>query len=275
MQPLNSGALFPAVTATAGCSLFCTGQQTFPSTVPVGGESLLTGTANSMARFNGVQQLLTFDNGLQLVQAANENFSRGVGYSNTLSALLANAKINTAFPAGNPLAAQLQSAARMMSIRNQLGMSRQIFFCQLGGFDAHGGQLPVQDNLLQQLSQAVMAFDQATQELSVDHQVVTFTASEFGRTLTPNGNLGTDHAWGSHHFVIGGGVAGGKFYGQFPLLALGGQYDANNRGTLIPTTSVGQYAATVAQWFGVGPASLATIFPNIGNFQSSNLGFLG
>jgi len=109
----------------------------------------------------------------------------------------------------------------------------------------------------------------------VDQQVTTFTASEFGRTLTPNSNAGTDHAWGSHHFVIGSAVQGGKFYGQFPSLVLGSQYDANHRGTLIPTTSVDQYAATLAQWFGVSAANVGTIFPYVGNFASSNLGLLG
>ncbi|HWC98196.1 MAG TPA: DUF1501 domain-containing protein [Candidatus Sulfopaludibacter sp.] len=280
-QTANSAAVFPSVTATTGCQLFCTGSQTFPTTVPVGGDSLLNGTSGSPPRSNGVQTLLKFDNGMQLVQAANGILGRGVGYSNTLNALLAQANVPTVFPAGNLLGAQLQTVARMISIRKQLGITRQIFFCSLGGFDTHGGQLPVQDNLMQQLSQAVAAFYQSTKDLAVDQLVTTFTASEFGRTLTPNGNLGTDHAWGSHHFVIGTGqnsgglLKGGKFYGQFPLLALGGANDANTRGTLIPTTSVDQYAWTMAQWFGVDPGSIGTVFPNISHFPNQNMGFLG
>ena len=135
--------------------------------------------------------------------------------------------------------------------------------------------MATQVQLLQQLSQAVSAFYTATQELGLDQQVTTFTASEFGRTLTPNGNAGTDHAWGNHHFVIGSGVLGGTMYGAFPSLALGSQNDTNTRGTLIPTSSVDQYAATLAQWFGVSAgANLTSIFPNIGNFPTSNLGFL-
>jgi uncharacterized protein (DUF1501 family) len=110
--------------------------------------------------------------------------------------------------------------------------------------------------------------------LGVDSNVTTFTASEFGRSLLPN-STGTDHAWGSHHFVIGTGVKGGKFYGQFPTLALGSDYDATGTGALIPTSSVDQYGATLAQWFGVAPGSLPAIFPNIGNFKTSNLGILG
>jgi len=159
-------------------------------------------------------------------------------------------------------------------VRSALGLSRQIFYCVLDGFDTHGGQLAIQSALLQQLSQAVLAFYQATQELGVDQNVTTFTASEFGRALTPN-STGTDHAWGNHHFVIGTGVKGGQFYGQFPSLTLGSDYDATGTGTLIPTSSVDQYGATLAQWFGVGVGNLSTIFPNIGNFPTSNLGILG
>jgi len=215
------------------------------------------------------------------VQAANGTLGRGASYSNALSGALANATLTTQFPLTGPdgspntLASQLQTVARIVKVRGSLGLSRQIFFCELGGFDTHGGQLGIQDALLRELSGAVSAFYQATQELGVDQNVTTFTASEFGRTLTPNGSGGTDHAWGNHHFVIGSGVQGGKFYGQFPLLTLGGQYDANNRGTLIPTTSVDQYGATLAEWFGVGSGSMASIFPNIGNFGTSNLGILG
>jgi uncharacterized protein (DUF1501 family) len=171
--------------------------------------------------------------------------------------------------------------AQIISIQSKLGVNRQIFFCQLGGFDTHGAQLAIQDPLLQQLSQAVGAFYNAlSTEIGQDKNTVTFTASEFGRTLQPNGNAGTDHAWGSHHFIIGTGSAnggplyGGKIYGQFPSLALNGLDDANTRGTLVPTTSVDQYAATLAQWFGVAPASVNGIFNYVGNFPTNNLGFL-
>jgi len=154
-------------------------------------------------------------------------------------------------------------------------LTRQIFFCQLGSFDTHGDQTATQQQLLAQLSQAVSAFYQATQELGLAQSVTTFTASEFGRTLSPSGSDGSDHAWGNHHFIVGGAVQGGKIYGSFPSLALGGEQDANTRGTLIPTSSVAQYGATLAQWFGVGQGSMATVFPNIGSFTTSNLGFLG
>ena len=279
LQSSNSGASFPSTTSMSGSSLFLTGQQTFAANVP-GGSATLLNTVNS-ARAAGLQQLLTFDNGLQLVQAADATMSRGVSYANALSAALASSTLATQFPltgsdgSPNNLAMQLQTVARIIKVRSALGLNRQIFYCNLDGFDTHGGQLAIQASLLQQLSQAVSAFYQATQELGVDQNVTTFTASEFGRTLTPNGSGGTDHAWGNHHFVIGSGVQGGKFYGQYPLLSLGGTYDATDRGSLIPTTAVDQYAATVSQWFGVSSANLPAIFPNINNFQTSNLGFLG
>ena len=283
LQGQNSAAVFPPVTNSADCGLFCTGQSTFPATVPppisgmpgVTGMATITGVQNSSSPTAGMQQLLSFDNGLQLVQAGNGIVTRGNNYAQTLTGLLQSSSLTTVFPAGNPLAAQLQTVANVMSVRSQLGLNRQIFFCDFGSFDTHGQQLETQQALLQQLSQAILAFYNATKEMGIAQSVTTFTASEFGRTLNPSGTDGSDHAWGNHHFILGGGVQGGKFYGTFPSLALGSENDANNRGTLIPTTAISQYGATLAQWFGVPAASLPTVFPNIGNFSSNNLGFLG
>lgn len=283
LQSQNSGASFPPIITTSSCGLFCTGQQTFPATVPPpppgsnagSGMATLNVVSNSTAGAAGMQQLLTFDNGLKLVQTGNSILTRANTYANTMTGLLSNVKLTTQFPA-NGLAAQLQTVAKVMSVRNQLGLTRQIFFCQLGGFDFHGAQLESQQALLAQLSQAVAAFHTATQELGIESNVTTFTASEFGRTLSPSGTNGSDHAWGNHHFIIGGGVQGGKFYGTFPSLELGSDHDANNRGTLIPTTAVVQYASTLAKWFGVSAASIPSIFPNIGNFSASPpVNFLG
>jgi uncharacterized protein (DUF1501 family) len=275
----NSGANFTPVTATSGCGLFCTGQQTFAASVPPTGIALLQG-ASTPARAAAVQQLMQFDNGLKLVSAANSNYGRGVSYSVALSSALQNASVKTVFPA-TQLGAQLQTVAQIMSVRSTLGIGRQVFYCELDGFDTHGAQAGTQDPLLQQLSQAVGAFYTATQEVGADANTITFTASEFGRTLQPNGSAGSDHAWGNHHFVIGTGAAkggsllGSQFWGQFPSLALGGPDDANTRGTIVPTISVDQYAATMAQWLGVSSANLPSIFPNLANFPTSNIGFLG
>jgi len=283
VESQNSAAIFPPISSMSGCGLFCNGQHTYPATVPppysssqgATGMATLNGIRNAPSTAAGMQQLLSFDNGLQLVQAGNGVLSRGNNYANTLTGLLQTSTLTTTFPAKNYLAAQLQTVANVMSVHSELGLSRQIFFCEFGSFDTHGQQRETQQTLLQQLSQAVAAFYAATQEMGIAQNVTTFTASEFGRTLNPSGTDGSDHAWGSHHFVIGGGVQGGKFYGQFPLLALGGSDDANTRGTLIPTTAISQYGATLAQWFGVSAANLPSVFPNIANFGSSNLGFLG
>jgi uncharacterized protein (DUF1501 family) len=279
LQTQNSGAIFPPVSSVYGCGLFCTGANTSPASVPAASSG--SSAATNMVTLTGLtgrqtamQQLLTFSNGLQLVQSANGVMTNGNNYANTLTGLLTSNKIKTVFPAGNPLASQLLTVANVMSVRTQLGLSRQIFFCQLDGFDTHSGQVETQTPLLQQLSQAVLAFYQATQELGIDSNVTTFTSSEFGRTLNPSGSDGTDHGWGGHHFIIGTGVAGGKLYGSFPMLALAGPNDATNRGQMIPTTAVDQYGATLAQWFGVGASSLSSVFPNIANFPTNNLGFL-
>jgi len=164
-------------------------------------------------------------------------------------------------------------------------LNRQIFFCQLGGFDTHQNQVNTQANLLTQLSQAVKAFHAATAELAVENQVTTFTLSDFGRTLQPAGSggtvVGSDHAWGNHHFVVGGAVRGGDFFGgvgpngtMFPTLQLGGPDDTDTRGRWIPTASVEQYAATLATWYGVAETDLPVVFPNIGRFPTANLGFM-
>ena len=161
-------------------------------------------------------------------------------------------------------------------------MKRQIFFCSIGGFDTHTAQLSTQVSLLQQLSDAMAAFYNATLELGVSSQVTSFTLSDFSRTFKPAGNaaatVGSDHAWGSHHFVMGDSVKGGDFYGTFPDLAVGGSQDADSgtgaRGRWIPTTSVDEYAATLAQWYGLSSTDLPLAFPNIGRFTTTNLGFM-
>ncbi len=159
--------------------------------------------------------------------------------------------------------------AKIINVRAALGVNRQIFFAYLGGFDTHDLELNDQGTGLAQVSQALNAFYNATVEMGVNQNVVTFTESDFGRTLQPSGGatLGTDHAWGSHHIVMGDAVKGGDLYGTFPTLALQGPDDANNRGVWIPTTSIDQYGATLATWFGVDPAKLTAVFPNLGNFS--------
>jgi len=274
----NTSAQFPPILSISGNAIFCTGDTTRPFTMsPYSTPGLqgFTSSSASQARFQATQQLLTFDSGLSLVQSANTVTGQAVQYGVTLSDALKNisplaTKFGTSY-----LSQQLKQVAQVIAARSALGLGRQIFFCSTGGFDTHSDQLPQQIKLLSDISQSMSAFYQATQELGVANNVTTFTLSEFGRTLQPGTNAGTDHAWGSHQVILGGAVQGNAVYGTFPTLALAGPDDAGSNGRWIPTTALDQYAATLAAWFGVPTASLPTIFPNLANFPTSTLAFMG
>jgi uncharacterized protein (DUF1501 family) len=180
--------------------------------------------------------------------------------------------MQTNFPTSS-LAQQLQMVAKLISARSNLSMQRQIFFVAVQGYDTHGDQLTSQANLLTELSQGLNAFYNATVELGVANQVTTFTASDFGRTFPTNGS-GSDHGWGSHQFAMGGAVLGGRLFGAFPTLAVNGP-DDTGQGRWIPTTSVDEFSATLATWFGVSASDLPTVLPNIGRFAHPNLGLFG
>lgn len=187
------------------------------------------------------------------------------------TALDAQTPLQTVFPTGNPLAANLKMVAQMLSARSSLQVSRQTFFIGMGDFDTHGDQLRRHDILLAQLSAALDAFYSATVELGVADQVTTFTTSDFGRTLTSNGD-GTDHGWGSHQMIMGGAINGGEVYGTFPDLIIGGKDDAGE-GRIIPTNSMDQYAATLASWYGLPAGNFTDVFPNLARFDDLDLGF--
>jgi uncharacterized protein (DUF1501 family) len=188
------------------------------------------------------------------------------------SALSGETALATAFPANNDLADQLRMVARLINVRAALGMQRQIFFVGLGGFDTHDTQLDDQAARLGELDGALAAFHAATVEMGLADAVTTFTASDFGRTTSINGD-GTDHGWGSHHLVMGGAVNGGRMHGTMPNLAPDSADDAD-WGQIIPTASVDQYAATLATWYGVPSGELTTIFPNVNRFATADLGFM-
>lgn len=195
--------------------------------------------------------------------------------------------------ADNNIGDEFKAIAKLIAGRKCLANKRQIFFVDLGGFDNHqdinadlGGLLTQLDNALGAFNQAMKDLAAADSDFSYD-KVTTFQASDFNRTWTPNSanptTAGTDHAWGTHAFIFGGAVNGGQIYGQFPELAVGGLVDvpSGSRGRWIPTTSVDQYCAVLAKWFGVpsGSSEMSTILPNLGRFDDpfsggGNLGFL-
>jgi uncharacterized protein (DUF1501 family) len=160
----------------------------------------------------------------------------------------------------------------LIGARNALGLKRQVFFVQLGGFDGHDNLMVDHAFRMGLLNEALQQFQLAMGELGVERQVTTFTASDFGRTLSSNGN-GSDHGWGGHQFVMGGAVQGGRYYGTAPQVSVVSN-DQVGQGRLLPSTSVDQYAGTMARWFGVSPTEIPGIFPNLPNFATANLGFL-
>ncbi len=274
----NRGATIPMVTSVAGDTLFCNGKTTTPVAVSPGnlsGASCSENTANCQSRSAAAQAMVNFNSGISLIQADDAITGNAYKYAKTLAdAVQSITPLKTTFPSANGLAAQLQQIAQIIQVRSALSVDRQIFFCGIGNFDTHSTQLQTQATLLGQISAAMGAFYNATKELGVDKQVTTFTMSDFARTYQPNSNNGSDHGWGSHHFVVGGAVKGGQMFGTYPTLALGGPDDSGSNGRWIPTTSSVQYASTLAQWFGVSTAQISSVFPTLAAFKTTDLGFM-
>jgi uncharacterized protein (DUF1501 family) len=284
---LNGAASFPQVVSIAGISLFVTGVVARPLAINDSSTSLanvlplqMTGAdANNSARRTAFDQIRALDSRFALVKAAADTRSGALTARTALQSV--SPVISTAFP-NTTLGRQLLQVARVIKASTDtaagINMKRQIFFCNLGGFDTHSAQLTGQAGLLQQLSQAMGAFYGATVELGLQDKVTAFTLSDFGRTFSPSGSgataVGSDHGWGNHHFVVGGAVQGGRLYGAYPTLALGGPDDADTRGRWIPTTSVEQYAATLASWYGLSAADSPAVFPLLDRFPTPNLGFM-
>jgi uncharacterized protein (DUF1501 family) len=285
---LNSNSMFTCI-STAGIALFLSGQTSFQLNVTSAGPIPIGGMAQpafGLPASNPLASILTADE----TNLFAKEYGVVVNRSLQAQALLASSML----PAGvggvpnppqyldpvtnklvdNPLAVSMQTVARIIGGRASLGVNRQIFYVQLGSFDTHNNQAVQHAQLLTQLGSAFEYFDGLMTAAGLGNQVTSFTASDFGRTLTCNSD-GTDHGWGSHHFVVGGAVQGQDMYGQYPVIGVNQANDVG-AGRLIPTTAVDQYAGTLASWFGLSDSQVRQVFPNFGNFGSSPyLGFMG
>lgn len=286
---MNSNSMFTCI-STAGIALFLSGQTSFQLNVTSAGPIPIYGLAQPpfalSAANNPLASILTADESNLFAKEYEVVIKRSMD----AQAQLASAML----PAGaggvpnpqqyldpqtnkltdNPLASSLQTVARIIGGHSALGVNRQIFYVQLGSFDTHNNQAITHAQLLTQLGQALEYFDGLMVAAGMSDQVTTFTASDFGRTLTSNSN-GTDHGWGSHHFVLGGAVQGKDMYGQYPVVGANQANDVG-AGRLIPTTSVDQYAGTLARWLGLSDGQIKQVFPNFANFGSNPyLGFMG
>jgi uncharacterized protein (DUF1501 family) len=293
-QALNAGATFPNNISIAGVNLFLTGVDTRQLAVADSGTSLANvlvlsnapgaTSAEINSRLASFNELRTLDNEFKLIKAASDTRTSSLQTDAALSSV--NPTLTTVFP-NTSLGRQLKQVALLIKACTDptagINMKRQVFFTQIGGFDTHSGEINGQISLLGQVSAAIKAFFDATVELGIQNKVTLFTMSDFGRTLQPSGTgvaqVGSDHGWGNHQMIVGGAVLGHTLYGTYPTLALGGPDDTDGgsspRGRWIPSTSVEQYAATLATWYGLSAVDLPAVFPLIGRFPSSNLGFLG
>ncbi len=274
-KSLNENNRISMSISLAGQNAFQVGREVTQFAVSPNGAVQLNGTGGGLGQIRAHAQN-------SLMHPDDENLLAGAFAGLTTdavtdSALLATvlgkeAPFTTVFPKSN-LGSQLRMIARMIAAAPALGLKRQIFFARIGGWDLHDGEIPAHAKLLGDVSQSLAAFYATTGELGLAEQVTTFTASDFGRTYTSNGN-GSDHGWGSHHLIVGGAVKGADVYGRMPDLSVNGP-DDTGRGRWIPTTSVDEYSATLARWFGVSATDLPTVLPNIGRFAKPDLGFMG
>ena len=285
----NGNSLFTCISIT-GNAVFLSGDSALQYQVSTRGAVAINGVKNNVYGSSAVRSALTAliqqPRAQLLENEYNRVTSRAINAEAQITEGIANVNPVTEFPSNNSLADQLKMVARLIGARGTLGGKRQVFMVSLGGFDLHDNLIAQQPVLMQRVSEAMTAFYNTTVELGVADQVTAFTASDFGRTLTSNGD-GSDHGWGAHHFVVGGAVKGRTFYGNAPPVSVGNTADPNDQwhvgqGRLLPTTSVDQYAATLARWFGVAEEEMSGVLPNIAHFGASagrpdypiDLGFL-
>jgi uncharacterized protein (DUF1501 family) len=277
---LNANATVPPMISTGGNNLFVTGAATQALVIPISGSFGLSGFSNSSAdaaRRSALVSLLGVDRDTDLTSAAQDVMSGALTSSAILNPILSatNTAVSQYFTAlSSDFASQLLAIAKVIEARSALGSQRQVFLATLGSFDTHTDQLDRQQTLLAQLDPALTAFHGAMAAIGAGNSVTSFTLSDFSRTFAPNTGGGSDHAWGSHHMVIGGAVHGGQLHGTVPTLTLGGPDDAGDEGRWIPTIAVDQYAATLASWFGASASALSTVLPNLSAFSPGTLNFI-
>jgi len=275
LRALNGAAQISMSMSLAGSNTFQVGNLLSEFQVQPGGTPGLANytTDPTDPQSNALRSLLQASYGNLFVSGYRDVFQHALSNDLLLQSVFASLPpLQTQFPQTD-LGTQLQTVAQLIEARTQLSQQRQVFFVATSGFDTHGGQLPAQVQLLQEVNDALAAFYAATVEMQVQNGVTAFTASDFGRTFLSNGD-GSDHGWGSHHLVVGGAVQGGSLYGRVPALAIDGPDDTGD-GRWIPTTSVDEYSATLAKWFGVSATDMPTVFPNLYRFNNPDLGFMG
>ncbi|WP_426189398.1 DUF1501 domain-containing protein [Massilia sp. DWR3-1-1] len=274
----NGNSTFTCVNVS-GNAVFMSGNSAVQYQVSTNGSVPLAGLKSplfgSSAATEALRTLITQPRSHLLEAEYNRVAKRSVDADSVLtSALASTPALATAWPTPNSLADQLKMVARMIAAAPKLGARRQVFFVSLGGFDTHDSMATVHPTLMKNVAAAMTAFYQSTVELGVAANVTTFTASDFGRTMVGN-NDGSDHGWGSMHFVMGGAVKGKSLYGTAPVVANNGPDDVG-QGRLVPTTSVDQLAATLGKWMGVSDSNLLTLLPSLSNYNAGarTLGFI-
>ena len=279
LQSGNGSATLTCINAS-GNAVYLTGKSAVQYSIGTGGPAALLGNGTSVfgssAAVSSLKSLMTSGNGHLIGNEHAIVSKRALDTYAQVTTALAGAPVANfnLFPTGNPLADQLKIVARMISVSSELGAKRQVFFVSLGGFDMHENLATTHPAQIGLVANAMKAFYDTTAALGVADKVTSFTASDFGRTLTSN-TSGADHGWGSMHFVMGGAVKGQRIYGTPPAIG-NGTVDDVGQGRLIPTVSVDQYASTLASWFGVGTGDMTTVLPNMGNYNPStwNQGFI-
>jgi uncharacterized protein (DUF1501 family) len=272
----NGSSVFTCVSVT-GNAVYLSGQSALQYQLSTSGAVAIAGITRSLYGSTQAQAalrtLITANRTHLFEEEYNRVVRRSIDAEGQVSAALgALPALTTPFNSANSLAMQLKMVAQMIAARGSFGVSRQVFMVSAGGFDLHDLLAENHPGLLASVGEAMKAFHDATVELGVADKVTAFTASDFGRTLSINGD-GSDHGWGSHHFVMGGAVRGGRFYGTPPDVSVNGPDDVG-QGRLLPSTSVDQFGATLASWMGVSDTNLATVVPNLGAFSARNLGFV-